>query len=59
MRIIQLTINIDKNIITLHELSGECFEFNMNECKTLPHWAEEQLGRLHFVRQIGECMIFE
>lgn len=59
MRITRATINIDKDIITLYESFGNYFEFDMNEYKTLPKWAYEEFSKLHFVRQIGDCIFYE
>ena len=53
------TINIENNVITLQEVFGERFEFDMNEYKTLPQWAEKEFEKLHFTKQIGSCMFFE
>lgn len=59
MRITVATINIENNVITLQEEFGQCFEFDMNEYKTLPQWAEKEFEKLHFTKQIGSCMFFE
>lgn len=59
MKIALATVDIEKNIVTLQGVFGERFEFNMNECKTLPKWADDELNKMHFVRQIGNCMFFE
>lgn len=53
------TINIENNVITLQGVFGERFEFDMNEYKTLPQWAEKEFEKLHFTKQIGSCMFFE
>ena len=42
------TINIENNVITLQGVFGERFEFDMNEYKTLPQWAEKEFEKLHF-----------
>ena len=36
----------------------EEYEFNMDECKALPKWAEEELGKMHFLSQSGCWMFF-
>lgn len=59
MKIIEAMVNIDKNVVTLQGAFGERFEFNMNEQKVLPKWAEDELNKLHFVSQVGDCMIFQ
>lgn len=53
------TVNIDNNVITLQGAFGECFEFDMNEYKALPQWAEKEFEKLHFTKQSGNCMFFE
>lgn len=53
------TVNIDNNVITLQGAFGESFEFDMNEYKVLPQWAEKELEKLHFTKQVGNCMFFE
>lgn len=53
------TINIENNVITLQGVFGERFEFDMNEYRTLPQWAEKEFEKLHFTKQIGSCMFFE
>lgn len=53
------TINIENNVITLQGVFGERFEFDMNEYRTLPQWAEKEFNKLHFTKQIGSCMFFE
>ena len=59
MKITLVTINIKNDVITVQCQFGECFEFDMNEYKTLPLWVEKQLEKMHFKRQIGSCMFFE
>ena len=59
MNITIATVNIENNVITLQNAFGECFEFDMNEYRTLPQWAEKELKKLHFTKQIGNCMFFE
>lgn len=59
MNITVAIVNIGNNVITLQGAFGERFEFDMNEYKTLPQWAEKELEKLHFVKQIGDCMFFE
>ncbi len=59
MTITVATINIENNVITLQSVFGECFEFDMNEYKTLPYWAGKEFEKLHFTKQIGNCMFFE
>lgn len=36
----------------------EEYEFNMNECKTLPKWTEKELEKLHFINRVGCWMFF-
>lgn len=57
--IMTATINIENNVITLQGVFGERFEFDMNEYRTLPQWAEKEFEKLHFTKQIGSCMFFE
>jgi hypothetical protein len=57
--IMTATINIENNVITLQGVFGERFEFDMNEYRTLPQWAEKEFNKLHFTKQIGSCMFFE
>lgn len=52
-------INIENNVITLQGTFGECFELDMNEYRTLPQWAEKEFNKLHFTKQINNCMFFE
>lgn len=52
-------INIENNFIILQGEFGERFEFDMNEYRTLPQWAGKQFEKLHFTKQIGNCMFFE
>lgn len=59
MNITTATINIENNVITLQGAFGECFEFDMNEYKALPKWAEKEFEKLHFTKQIGNSMFFE
>lgn len=35
----------------------EEYGFNMNDCKTLPKWADKELKKLHFLSQCG-CWLF-
>lgn len=58
MRIISAKINIKKNVIVLRNDMLEEYEFNMNERKTLPQWAEKELGKLHFLNKTGNWMFF-
>lgn len=59
MKIRLVTINIENNVVTFQSVFGECLEFDMNEYRTLPLWAEAQLEKMHFTKQIGSCMFFE
>lgn len=57
MRILSAKINVKKNIIIFMNDMCEEYEFNMDECKALPKWAEEELGKMHFLSQCG-CWMF-
>lgn len=59
MKIIEAMFNEDNNVVTLQGAFGERFEFNMNEYEVLPKWAEDELKKLHFVSQVGDCMTFQ
>lgn len=48
MKILSARINIEKNVIILKNDMLEEYEFNLNDCKPLPKWAEKELVKLHF-----------
>lgn len=58
MTIKQATINLNNNVVTLHEAFGNVFEFDMNT-ELLPKWANESLNKLRFKTQIGDCLFFD
>ena len=57
MRIVSAKINMKKNILILRDDMCEEYEFNMDECKALPKWVEEELEKMHFLSQSG-CWMF-
>lgn len=58
MKILSARINIEKNVIILENDMLEEYEFNLNDCKPLPKWAEKELIELHFLAQAGGWMFF-
>ena len=58
MKIISARINTKKDVIILMNDMLEEYEFNLNDCKPIPKWAEEELEKLHFLSQVGGWMLF-
>lgn len=58
MKILLARINIEKNVIILKNDMLEEYEFNLNDCKPLPKWAEKELVKLHFLSQADGWMFF-